>query len=88
VEPTGNRNLDCGPRKTLIENIQTLNKPSVAVQVNPESADEVEMDSMWSRIGGNRGESILDDKTVCFTSLPAFLLGITTSAMIIIHTAP
>ena len=34
------------------------------VQVNPESADEVEMDSMWSRIGGNRGESILDDKTV------------------------
>ena len=35
------------------------------MQVNPASADEVEMDSMWSRIGGNRGESILDDKTVC-----------------------
>ncbi|DBA98675.1 hypothetical protein WJX77_002585 [Trebouxia sp. C0004] len=33
------------------------------LKVNPESADEVEMDSMWSRIGGNRGESILDDKT-------------------------
>ncbi|DBA86726.1 TPA: hypothetical protein ACH3X2_005431 [Trebouxia sp. C0005] len=33
------------------------------LKVNPESADEVEMDSMWSRIGGNREESILDDKT-------------------------
>lgn len=33
------------------------------LKVNPASADEVEMDSMWSRIGGNRGESILDDKT-------------------------
>ena len=42
----------------------------IGVQVNPESADEVEMDSMWSRIGGNRGESILDDKTVRLT-LPA-----------------
>ena len=34
--------------------------------MNPESADEVEMDSMWSRIGGDAGESILDDKTVSF----------------------
>lgn len=34
------------------------------MQVNPESADEVEMDSMWSRIGGSQGERILDDKTV------------------------
>lgn len=34
--------------------------------MNPESADEVEMDSMWSRIGGDKGESILDNKTVSF----------------------
>lgn len=38
-------------------------------QVNPDSADEVEMDSMWSRIGTDRGQSILDDNTVSTKSL-------------------
>ncbi|KAL3131635.1 hypothetical protein ABBQ38_007932 [Trebouxia sp. C0009 RCD-2024] len=33
------------------------------LKVNPESADEVEMDAMWSRLGGEPGESIMDDKT-------------------------
>ena len=34
------------------------------VQVNPESADEVEMDSMWTRHGVHEGDSILNDKSV------------------------
>lgn len=44
-----------------------INTARTTLQVNPDSADEVEMDSMWSRIGGNHGESILDDKTVSVT---------------------
>lgn len=38
--------------------------------MNPDSADEVEMDAMWSRIGGEAGDSILDDKTVSQASVP------------------
>lgn len=34
------------------------------VQVNPESADEVKMDSMWTRHGVHEGDSILNDKSV------------------------
>lgn len=32
--------------------------------MNPESADEVEMDSMWTRHGVHPGDSILNDKSV------------------------
>lgn len=49
-----------------------LTHSAIMQQVNPDSADEVEMDSMWSRIGGNHGESILDDNTV--SSLEEMLL--------------
>ncbi|KAL0035205.1 hypothetical protein WJX79_005983 [Trebouxia sp. C0005] len=33
------------------------------LRVNPESADEVEMDSMWTRHGAHPGDSILNDKS-------------------------
>lgn len=33
------------------------------LRVNPESADEVEMDSMWTRHGVHEGDSILNDKS-------------------------
>lgn len=34
------------------------------MQANPESGDEVEMDSMWTRHGVHQGDSILNDKWV------------------------
>ena len=36
----------------------------IALQINPSSTDEVEMDSMWSRIGVHHSDSVLDDKSV------------------------
>jgi len=41
------------------------------IQVNPESADEVEMDSMWTRHGVHPGDSILNDKSVSVCDLNA-----------------
>lgn len=44
---------------------------SACIQVNPESADEVEMDSMWTRHGAHPGDSILNDKSVSVFDLTA-----------------
>ena len=44
-------------------------EPACALQVNPESADEVEMDSMWTRHGVHQGDSLLNDKSVRLSCL-------------------